>query len=295
MSAGLIDANFNAPDDAVLAREPAGVVLSWLFNTETSGWFTYSVADLLRWDAQGPQHIVGANGGIISLSSGPRIAEARNQIVDIFAERHPASQWLLMVDSDMTFSADLLERLMTVADPVEAPIVGGLCFAGGRQSDPYPTIYRSVQKDGYASIDRVYDYPRDTLVRVGATGGACLLIHRNALGAMKQKFGTKDDGTINPYPWFAEGIFGPEGEPWGEDIIFCLRAGALGIPVHVHTGVKLGHVKTHIIDEEFYDNRRRARELTEQGAFDEPQRDPIPDYPVKPNRAQRRAAARGRM
>ena len=264
-----------------------GVVVSWLFPTDTSGWFTYSLAAMLRYDAQGPGHITGEHGGLISLSSGPRVAEARNQIVDYFAEKHPTSEWLLMLDSDMTFPEYLVEKLMEVADPEEAPIVGGLCFAGGRANDPYPTVYRAVQidKDGqqYASIERVYDYPRNAMVKVGATGGACLLMHRSALGAIGNHFGKTPEGAQNPYPWFAEGVHGPNGEPWGEDIVFCLRALQLGIPVWVHTGVKLGHVKTHIIDEEYYDNRRKAAELTAQGHFDK----------VEPhNRAERRAAAR---
>ena len=263
--------------------ETAGVVVSWMFDEETSGWFTYSLADLLRHDAQGPQHIIGRKGGLISFSTGPRVAEGRNSIVDIFAERHPESEWLLMLDSDMTFSPNLVEQLLAEADPEKAPIVGGLCFAGGKTNDPYPTVYRQVPKDGYVSIERVYDYPRNAMVRVGATGGACLLMHRQALGAIKNAYGELADGKPNPYPWFAEGIIGPEGEPWGEDIMFGLRANSLGIPVWVHTGVKLGHVKAHIIDEEFYDNRRRAKELSEQGLFDQ--------QPAA-NRAARRAAAR---
>jgi hypothetical protein len=261
-----------------------------MFPETTSGWFTYSMVDLMRWDAQGPQHICGPDGGFISLSTGPRIAEARNQIVDTFADKHPKAEWLLMLDDDMTFHPSLLEKLMAVAHPTEVPIVGGLCFAGGRMNDPYPTIAELVQKgdenEQYASIKWVKDYPRNALVRVGATGGACLLMHRGALGAIGNAYKLLPNGKPNPYPWFAEGVIGPEGEPWGEDVVFCLRANQLGIPVWVHTGVKLGHVKHHIIDEEYFDNYRKSVKLTAQGAFDDP------PTPLQPNRAQRRAAAR---
>lgn len=241
--------------------ERPGVVISWLFPTDVSGWFAKSLADLLLHDAKGAGHMLDDKSGFIALSSGPRVAEARNTVIDHFAAHYPETEWLLMLDSDMTFDPDILDRLLEAADPVEAPIVGGLCFAGGRTSAPYPTIYRQVPKGDYVTIARVEDYPRDAMVKVGATGGACLLMHRRALAALEAKFGRDEKGVAMPYPWFAEGVVGPEGEPWGEDIIFCLRANSIGIPVHVHTGVKLGHVKTHIIDEVYYDNMRREMDL----------------------------------
>jgi GT2 family glycosyltransferase len=30
----------------------------------------------------------------------------------------------------------------------------------------------------------------------------------------------------------------------GEDLTFCLRAAAAGYPIHVHTGVQVGHMKS---------------------------------------------------
>ena len=33
----------------------------------------------------------------------------------------------------------------------------------------------------------------------------------------------------------------------GEDMTFCLRCAAADIPVHVHTGVKAGHMKTQML------------------------------------------------
>jgi hypothetical protein len=35
----------------------------------------------------------------------------------------------------------------------------------------------------------------------------------------------------------------------GEDVSFCLRAGASGVPVHVNTNVTTGHVKAVMIGE----------------------------------------------
>jgi len=213
-------------------------------------------------DARLDRHIIGDRGDQIHIQSSPRIHEARNQVVDHFAALPQQPEWLLMIDADMTFEPDLIYKMLAVADPVRVPILGALCFGGGRVHEPFPTIYRlteeTVDERSYYSLDKVYDYPRDALVSVGATGAACLLVHRQVFATMKTAYGTLLDGQPNPSPWFAEGITGLKGEGWGEDTVFCLRAQSLRIPVHVHTGIKVGHVKEVIIDEVFYDNRREA-------------------------------------
>lgn len=239
---------------------PAGVVLAWLFPRDVSGWFCHSIADLMRWDAQGPGHVCGPKGGFICLSSGPRVAEARNQIVDKFAEEYPDTEWLLMLDSDMTFEADIVEKMLAVANPETVPILGALAFAAaGDHFGAFPTIYKEVEVNGSIFVDRVEEYPRDALVKVGATGGAGLLIHRNVLATMSQPwpkgFGTREDGTPNPYPWFSEGLVNKDGKPLGEDIAFCRRASMLGIPVHVDTRIKMGHMKTYELNEDYYQAR----------------------------------------
>lgn len=260
-----------------------GVVFAFMYPETTSGFFTASLAAMLTFDAKHGRHVID-HGGTIALSSGPRVAETRCLMVDLFATKYPDSEWLLMIDSDMTFPEDIVEALMHVADPVEAPIVGGLCFAGGKQSAPYPTVYRlTTLETGQLGVERVYDYPRDAMVKVGATGGACLLMHRSVFAAMKTKFGELPSGEPNPYPWFQEGIIGPHGEAWGEDILFCLRAHQLGIPVHVHTGIKLGHAKVQIIDETLYDRGRNLPQSTS---------DSVTVRPPAENRAARRERAR---
>jgi hypothetical protein len=55
-------------------------------------------------------------------------------------------------------------------------------------------------------------------------------------------FGTTADGSKNPHPWFVEGLHA--GRQWGEDMAFCMRANALGFPLHVHTGAEVDHLKS---------------------------------------------------
>jgi hypothetical protein len=233
-----------------------GVVVAWIFPEQVHGAFSYSLAAMTRYDAMHGRHITRPEGGFICISSGPRVAESRCQVVDQFAGVHPSAEWLLFIDADMTFDPDMLERMLEVADPKEVPILGALCFQGGRETKPSPTIWRETSvEQGWYNIERVWDYPPDALCKVSATGGACILIHRNVLAAMNRPwpngFGTLADGkTPNNYPWFSEGLVGPKGQPLGEDVAFCRKAGLLGIPVHVHTGIRTGHMKYFEITEE---------------------------------------------
>lgn len=264
--------------------------------------FTKSWGDLLQYDASRGRHL-SEGGGRIMMSSGPRIAEARSQIVDTFFNDPQLTEasWLLMIDSDMEFQPNLLEELLKFADAKERPIVGGLCFAGGRDHDPYPTIYKEVMvagEDGkeFPAIEPIRDYPPDTLCKVGATGAACLLVHRQVFVAMSHDypkgFGTQPDGRKNPYPWFAEGHVAPNGEPIGEDIIFCRRAAQLQIPIHVHTGIRLGHVKSYVLDERWFQAGREARAEAEAQRNGEVLERTAKD---RAPAAERRAAARGAL
>ena len=79
--------------------------------------------------------------------------------------------------------------------------------------------------------------------------------------------------TVNPYPWFVEGVSGER--QFGEDVAFCQRARALGYGVWVHTGVKTGHSKPRLLDEDLYDEYRQKQQMAEG------------------TRAERRRAARG--
>lgn len=183
--------------------------------------------------------------------SGPRIASARNDLVGEYLSDHSRrAPWLLMVDTDMVWSDDAPRRLVEAADPKTAPIVGGLCFAESELPEAtdgmLPTMYELVHDsaDGEAAFARYTEWPEDVLFPVAGTGAAFLLMHRDALKRVASGWGGK--GPDLNYPWFREGTLGPRRQ-LGEDLTFCLRAQSAGIPVHVHTGVQVGHMKTHML------------------------------------------------
>src|SRR5262249_31320898 len=120
-------------------------------------------------------------------------------------------------------------------------IVGALCLSpmGG---EVYPTMYELVPKGEGWGFVRPQTWPDDQLVRLSATGTGFLLMHRSALEKVRDTSGDK------AAPSFREtAVPGDSMALMGEDLTFCLRAGAAGIPVHVHTGVQVGHMKSSMI------------------------------------------------
>jgi GT2 family glycosyltransferase len=175
---------------------------------------------------------------VLTLESGPNISTARNKLCADFLAAQRA-EWLFMCDTDMVLDADAIDRLIGAADPVDVPVLGGLCWsleAGVK----VPTMYELVQKDEGLAFTRHIRWPDNAVVRVSATGAACLLIHRSALERVRLHAGDK------AAPWFRETAVGPMAL-MGEDLTFCLRCAAAGIPVHVHTGVRVGHMKTTML------------------------------------------------
>jgi len=212
---------------------PDRAVIAYLRGENVRGAFHDS---LLAIALEGPE----PRPGVLRLEWGPNLSTGRNLLVDDFLRKSDAP-WLLMVDTDMDLPLNVLPRLIEAADPVDRPVIGALCYTlerGVRQ----PTMYELTRKEsGELAFARPASWPEDALVRVSATGTACLLMHRTALETVR-----KHSGDVAA-PWFRETAVGAPLSLMGEDMTFCLRAGAAGIPVHVHTGVHVGHVKTTTI------------------------------------------------
>lgn len=223
------------------------VVLTYLHPHDISYSFHGSLVQLIGWDMAHDQRLDHWNA--IQCGSGGLIT-ARNKSVSDFLEAD--SEWLLVIDADMGFTPDALDRLLAVADPTDRPIVGGLCFAQkeispdgsyGFRCEPRVTIFDWVslaEGEPKRFVGRRH-YPVNTLVQCAATGMAFVLIHRRVLERIRDEHGT----------WF-DRVKGSDGELLGEDISFFLRAGALGLPVHVHTGVRTTHMKTMWLGEPDY-------------------------------------------
>jgi len=224
----------------VVEAQPETVVIGYLSSGVTTLAFTRSLTDLTSYmlmgaveDPQFPQLL-----GVLPKQSGPMIASGRNNLVRHFMST--GADWLFMLDDDMSFGPDALDLLLRGAHPEDRPIVGGLCFGGGRDGW-FPTLFQMDLETG--NLIRLEDWG-DGLLPVDATGGACLLIHRSVFLKLAEKFEP-------PWEWFQVLKLGDK--PTGEDITFCLRARAEGFPIYVNTLVEFGHMKMVEINRAYWD------------------------------------------
>lgn len=227
------------------APKPAAtMVVAYIHPGETSAHFTTSLTNALLFDQATARHVVGC----INEWSSANVSQARNSLTARFLDDYPSADWLLWVDADMSFDHDSFHALVSSADPLERPVVGGLCF-GSNLGALFPTIYQMTRTaEGRLTTLRVLDYEQDAMVGCAATGAAFLLIHRSVLEAMRDK-------AFNAaFPWFQETEI--DGQPAGEDLTFCLRAGMCGFPVHVNTAVKIGHHKSVLLTEDMFREQR---------------------------------------
>ena len=210
------------------------VLLAYLHPHDVAASFHRSLLDLISYDRTHGQRL-GHSAAVKCQAGG--IPEGRNMATTAVLKAE-GLDWLFFLDADMGFAPNVLEQLLAVADPVERPIVGGLCFAqreqaedgmGGWRCAPRPTIFDYVDLGEGRKFTGVAHYPVNELVRCAGTGAACLLIHRSVI----EKIGVG---------WF-DRIKGTDGSLLGEDISFCVRAAAAGFPIHVHTGIRTTHLK----------------------------------------------------
>lgn len=216
------------------AKRSGGVWVAEIYPTSVSTFYHRSVLGMVLYDVSGPRRIVNVDGEYSSAN----ISHSRNELVRRFLAG--SAEWMLLIDSDMSFDPDLIDGLLFNASPDRAPIVGGLCF-GINDEVMFPTLYHLVKdEDGQlATVKHQGPVPESTMYQVAATGAACLLVHRSVLEAVEAH------GFNRTFPWFQETeMFG---RPCGEDFTFCLRAGQLGFPVYVNTAVEVGHHKSHIL------------------------------------------------
>jgi len=225
-----------------------------------SASFGLSWTDMMLYDQASSGRIIGPNGSaqyIRKMSGTMGLASARSEIAAYFLDQD--AEWLFMVDSDMGFAGDTIDRLIESAESHNFQIVGGLCFA--QKLDPdvvqgeyyayryriIPTLYNwvEVEDTGEKGFRHIGKYKRDAFQEVAGTGAACLLVHRDAIA----KIGP------DPFMPITDATAGGNGTPrtFSEDLSFCIRAQAAGIGIGVDTSIKTSHYKGGIfLDEVAY-------------------------------------------
>jgi GT2 family glycosyltransferase len=158
---------------------------------------------------------------------------------------------LLLVDDDMTFPDDLLERMRSKADNWRYDIVSAL--ATQRVPPPRAIVLRRGEQPGLPDgLNGIYynmltnEVVNGETMPVDACGFAFTLIRRSIIERMT-------DPTWGPghtaYVTWGEG-----GE--GEDVNFCRRAGSLGASVAVDGAAHVGHVGAVVYGYDEFDRWR---------------------------------------
>jgi hypothetical protein len=226
------------------------VTVAYVHPDEVAHSWHLSLMEMVAHDVAGHGRIM--RGGWLAMSCGTAgLVEARNSVVRQFLVERDAD-WLFWLDTDMGVPPDAVDVLLEMADPQARPIVGGLCFAqkeiasdgmGGYRCEPRPTILDWVQQGEVGTTMGRTTYPVNAVVQCVATGSACILIHRSVFERIGEKFGPV---------WYDRLPNHALGGLFGEDVSFCLRASAVGVPVFVHTGVKTSHMKRVWLQEADY-------------------------------------------
>lgn len=238
-------------------NEPQAVAVAWVGHDDVSYNFFSSLIEMMGHDAANHGRIW--RGGYIGIRCGTgNLVESRNKGVVSFLDGQ--ADWMLWLDTDMGFAPDTLDQLMAVADPVDRPVVGALCFSfreeatdhmGGWRTIATPTVmdwgHLKTDVGDKMGFSVRWDYQANTVTRVAGTGSAAILIHRSVFERIQAKVGDH---------WYDRIPNTSTGELTSEDLSFCMRLGAANIPIHVHTGVRTTHQKTVWVSEEMYWQQR---------------------------------------
>ena len=136
---------------------------------------------------------------------------------------------ILWIDSDMTFDADMMERLS--ADMDEGwDMVCGLYFK--RKFPLEPVIYTKMLADP-PTAEMFYDYPQDALFEVAGCGFGGVLMKTEAIAEM-------DEPPFDMIPGLSE------------DFSCCVRMARLGKKMACDSRVKFGHIGLSIYNEKLY-------------------------------------------
>jgi hypothetical protein len=234
---------------------PGSVIPSVVDGQEWAACFGLSWTDLMLRDQATSQRMIRENGQYVRKVSGTMgVAAARSEIAAYFLA-HTDAEWLFMVDSDMGFAADTVDRMVASAEANSVPVLGALAFA--QKQDPdlapgdfgavrmriQPTLYSYQERaNGERGFQSITKYRRDAFQHVAGTGAACLLIHREALAA------------VGPEPFMpvTDPLAGGHGTPrtFSEDLSFCIRVQAAGLDMGVDTSIKTTHYKGGIFLDE---------------------------------------------
>ena len=182
---------------------------------------------------------------IFDTEVGSLIYHARNRLAHSAIKNE--TDYVLWLDSDMTFNPDAFERLYAHIE-AGADMVTGLYF---RRVPPFsPVLFDKIEFSesniiSYSEFKEIPDKP----FTVGACGFGCVLMKTDVLfDLMAEIKARKARGDLS----FGASMFEPKGNT-GEDIAFCWRARQCGYEIICDPSIPFGHVGHTVITRQFWE------------------------------------------
>lgn len=175
----------------------------------------------------------------LAFKTGSLVYIARNELAKLAIKLE--TDYVLWLDSDMTFEPDLMERLFKTMEEEKASIVSGLYF---KRVPPYkPVGFDSLIIDGSGNV-RITDIEAipDKPFKAAAIGFGCVLMKTDVLISVMAEFGE----LFNPMP------------NAGEDIAFCWRAKQCGYDIVIDPRIECGHVGHYVVTSDLYKAMNRS-------------------------------------
>jgi len=155
-------------------------------------------------------------------------AHARNEMVNKLE-----TDWLLMIDTDMQFEADMFEKLYNIAVANNIEVLSGIYY---QRQAPHPPIVYHLKDDQFFSWDP-FQFP-ESLVPTDATGAGCLLVKKTVFDRIKDELKEEPFSIIPPN---------------SEDFSFFRRLKKLGIQPWVTKEVMCGHYTVGAVTKAMFD------------------------------------------
>lgn len=170
----------------------------------------------------------------LRFAPGSLVYDARNQLAAYAINNE--YDYVLWLDSDMSFEADLMKRLFE--DIEGKDFVSGLYFS--RRPPFKPTIFEkcTIEQDGRTINAEAIQtkFIPDEIFEIDACGFGCVLMKVEVLKAVWEKHGLP----FSPLVGF------------GEDISFCWRAKQLGYKLWCDPKLIIGHTTHMVIGDSTY-------------------------------------------
>ena len=168
----------------------------------------------------------------LAMKSGSLVYHSRNDLATQALQND--FDFVLWLDSDMTFNPGLLKRMMATLQENDLDMLTALCF---RRRPPYsPALFDKLDIRGEECDFTEFEHIPGKLFEVGGCGFACMLMRTDVFLDVQGKHGN---------------MFAPIGNN-GEDVAFCWRARDCGFKIWCDPTIVCGHVAYQIIDDQFY-------------------------------------------